>query len=116
MNELLLHFVETTVFRRRIDKLTSIETLFDLQNELLINPERGNIIQGTNGARKARISNRKDRRGKSGSFRYIYLYIEKAGTIYLLVFYAKNEKDNLSAAEKKQVAELVKILKNKHGE
>lgn len=116
MNESLLHFVETTVFRKRLDKLTSIETLFALQNELLVTPERGDIIQGTNGARKARIADRQDNRGKSGSFRYIYLYIEKAGTIYLLVFYAKNEKDNSSGAEKKQVAELVKILKDRHGE
>lgn len=116
MNSSLLHFVETTVFRKRLDKLASVETLFDLQNELLANPERGDVIQGTNGARKARIANRKDKRGKSGSFRYIYVYIEKAGTIYLLVFYAKNEKDNLSASEKKQVAELVRVLKDKHGE
>lgn len=116
MDGSLLHFVETAVFRRRLDKLTSIETLFALQNELLINPKRGDVIQGTGGARKARIASRQEKRGKSGSFRYIYLYIEKAETIYLLVFYAKNEKDSLSAAEKKQIAELVKILKDKYGE
>ena len=37
-------------------------------------------------------------RGKSGAFRYLYL--EKAETIYLLVFFSKNEKDNLSKAER----------------
>jgi hypothetical protein len=39
MVESLLHFVETPIFTKRIDKLTSIETLFDLQNELSRNPK-----------------------------------------------------------------------------
>lgn len=116
MNEELLHFVETAVFRKRLDKLASLETLFDLQKELLINPMRGKVIQGTGGARKARIADPKSGRGKSGSFRYIYVYVEKAATVYLLVLYGKNEKDNLTNSEKKEISALTKILKNTHGE
>lgn len=116
MNELLLHFVETKAFRKRLDKLASIETLFALQNELIVNPERGDLIQGTGGTRKARIADPKSGRGKSGSFRYIYFYVEKAAIVYLLVLYGKNEKDNVSDSEKKEILELVKILKNRHKE
>jgi hypothetical protein len=116
MNELLLHFTETSVFTKRIDKLADRELLFDLQNDLLINPTRGAVISGTNGARKARIAYKQQNIGKSGSFRYIYVYLEKAETIYLLVFFGKSEKDNLDKGERNELAKLVKILKDIYGE
>ena len=90
--------------------------LFDMQNDLLFNPKRGDVIQGTNGARKARIADRKHGRGKSGAFRYIYVYLENAETIYLLVFFGKNEKDNVSKGERNELAKLVKQLKDTYGE
>lgn len=116
MNESFLHFVETSVFTKRIEKLGTTEILFDLQNDLLFNPKRGDVMSGTNGARKARVGNRQQNIGKSGAFRYIYLYLEKAETIYLLLFFGKNEKDNLSKAERNELAKLVKTLKDIYGE
>lgn len=115
-NEPLLHFIETSVFTKRIDKLANRELLFDLQNDLLINPKRGDVISGTSGARKARIAYKQQNIGKSGSFRYIYIYLEKAATVYLLVFFGKNEKDNLSKAERNELAKLVRKLKDVYGE
>ncbi len=112
----LLHFVETSVFTKRIEKIGTIDILFDLQNELLLNPKRGAVISGTNGARKARIANKQQNIGKSGAFRYIYLYLENVETIYLLVFFGKNEKDNLSKAERNDLAQLVRIVKDIYGE
>lgn len=109
---MLLHFVETSVFTKRIEKIGTTEILFDLQNELLHNPKRGDVISGTNGARKARIANRRQNVGKSSAFRYIYIYLENAETIYLLVFFGKNEKANLSKAERNELADLVKIIKD----
>lgn len=90
--------------------------LFDLQNDLIVNPKRGEVISGTNGARKARIAHRQQNIGKSGSFRYIYIFLENAEVIYLLVFFGKNEKDNLSKAERNDLAKSVKILKDIYGE
>ena|SRR5215203_3708136 len=107
----LLYFIETTVFRKQIDKLANVETLFALQNELLKNPRLGDVIQGAGGARKARIGDRKSGRGKSGSFRYIYVYLEKPGVVYLILFYGKNERDDLEPDQKKQVAEFIKAAK-----
>lgn len=103
----LLHFVETSVFTKRIEKLANTETLFALQNALLENPRLGAVIANTGGARKARISNPLEKRGKSGSFRYIYAYFEEVEVIYLLVFYGKNEKDDLTDAEEKAVKQLI---------
>ncbi|CAN5533967.1 MAG: type II toxin-antitoxin system RelE/ParE family toxin [Pyrinomonadaceae bacterium] len=109
-------FTETTVFTRHFDKLTRLETLYALQDELISNPRAGSIIKGTNGARKIRARDVSDMRGKRGSFRCIYLYLEKNELIYLLVFYGKNDQDNLTPEEKKQVARTVKMIKDAHGE
>ena len=88
----LIHFVESPGFTKGIDKLASVELLFALQNDLINDPERGVLIAGCAGARKARIGDPASGRGKSGGFRYVYIYIEVTGTIYLLHFFAKNEK------------------------
>lgn len=116
MSSQLFHFVESPGFTHRIDKLASLDVLFSLQNELVKNPEVGDLMAGCAGARKGRIGNRSAAKGKSGGFRYIYVYIEIAGTIYLLHFYGKNEKANLSKAERNELAKLVKELKRLYGE
>lgn len=117
MNEVTYFtFYETSIFSKRIDKLASIEVLYALQDDLIRNPQLGDVIQGTNGLRKARIADKKNNRGKSGSFRYIYLYLEKAEIIYLFMFYAKNEQDNLSAEEKKMLGVLANQYKEVYGE
>ncbi len=62
-NDVLLHFVETATFRKRLDKLADLNTLFAIQADLLENPKCGEVIQGCGGARKARIA---DLRGSKG--------------------------------------------------
>lgn len=115
-NDRLLHFVETTAFRKRLDKLTDLNTLFAIQADLLENPKCGDVIQGCGGARKGRIGDLRAARGKSGGFRYIYLYLENAETIYLFMLYPKNEKSDLSGPEKKILAAIVNQYKELYGE
>lgn len=112
----LVHFVESPGFTKRIDKLASLDVLFSLQSDLVRNPLHGDLMEGCGGARKGRVGDKASGKGKSGGFRYVYLYIEIAGTIYLLHFFAKNEKANLSKAERNEVAKLVKELKRLYGE
>lgn len=116
MRSKLIHFVEVPGFTKRIDKLASLDVLFALQNELVRNPERGDMIAGCAGARKARIGEKSSSRGKSGGFRYVYVYVEIAGTIYLIHFFDKHEKANLSKAERNELGTLVRELKRLHGE
>jgi len=116
MKSKLIHFVEAPGFTRRIDKLASLDVLFALQSELVLNPELGVLMTGCAGARKARIGERSSARGKRGGFRYVYVYIEIAGIIYLLHFFDKNEKANLSKAERNELGVLVKELKGLYGE
>ena len=111
----LIHFVESPGFTNRIDKLASLDVLFSLQNDLVKDPELGDLMAGCAGARKGRVGDKAAGKGKSGGFRYIYVYIVIAGTIYLIHFYGKNEKANLSKAERNELAKLVKELKRLYG-
>lgn len=66
------------------------------------------IIAGTGGARKARM--KRSGRGKSGSYRVIY-YLQVADTVWLLTFYDKIEKEELTPDEKADIRQLVKTIK-----
>ncbi len=107
----LYTFIELPVFMRQLDALASFETLYAIQNDLLADPERWPVIKGAGGARKGRVADPKDSRGKSGSFRYIYLYLEHRGRIFLLLFFSKNQQADLSPEQVKQIAAAVEKIK-----
>lgn len=85
------------------------EDLYELQVYLCENPDAGDVMQGTGGIRKVRFA--LPGKGKSGGARVIYLDIVTAEKIYLLSVFAKNEKSNLSKAERNELKELVELLK-----
>lgn len=109
-----LTFTELPVFMKQIDALgkpLSDEVLSAIEEDLLKDPDRGDVIQGTSGARKARIADPVRRKGKRGGFRYIYVYFEFKARIYLLLFYGKDAKDDLSKAEKAIIAGSIKRIR-----
>lgn len=106
-----LTFIELSFFEKyRADYLTD-EEYRALQNELLDNPTKGDLIQGTNGLRKIRIADSKRNKGKRGGARAIYYYFSSQSLIYFFTIYGKDTKDDLSQAEKATLANLVKIIK-----
>ena len=100
-----MRIIETIIFTKRIISLLSEEEYRNLQNELIINPEKGKIIRGSGGLRKIRcgISGR----GKSGGARIIYYWIKKKEIILMLLIYPKNEQDNLTADQLKILKSIV---------
>ena len=104
-------FIETTVFTKQIDSKASLDVLYAIQNDLIADPKRGDLVRGTGGVRKARVADPQGGRGKRGSYRYLYLYLEHRGRIYLLYFYGKNEQSDLSPDQKKTVARLARMIK-----
>ena len=64
--ERLYSFFETPIFMRQIEQLASMKVLFAIEDDLLKNPERGDVIQGTHGARKARIGIRRPEKASEG--------------------------------------------------
>jgi len=103
-----MEFIETPTFTRLITALLSDEAYRGLQDELVEDPERGDIIKGGGGIRKLRYA--VQGRGKSGGVRVIYYWVKDNHQIYLLVVYPKSKKDTLTDKETAILRELVKEL------
>lgn len=102
-------FVELPLFRSKWKSLGLNDAdLIRLQEEILLDPKTGAVIKESGGIRKMRFAF--EHRGKSGSVRIIYIDFEVYEKIYLLTAYPKNEKDNLSSSERKELRKLVEIL------
>lgn len=67
-------------------------------------------MQGTGGLRKVRFAF--ENRGKSGSIRVVYVDFAVYEKIFLITAYPKNEKDNLSKAERNDIKKLIEALGN----
>lgn len=102
---LWLEFVESKIFSRQVRELPA-EVLTSIQSDLVDNPERGDIVKGTHGVRKARVADPDSSHGKSGSYRYLYLYLEHAGRIHLLYLFSKGQQADLSPDQKRMIAVL----------
>ena len=104
-----LEFIETSMFTRQIKQIATDDELKDLQKQIIESPAKGELIQQTGGLRKIRMAT--GSQGKSGSARVIYFLATKE-VIYLVMAYPKSTKENLTDAEKADLKELTKILKN----
>lgn len=85
------------------------DDLKQLEEILLENPQRGDVIQGTGGARKLRIQ--LEGRGKRGGGRVIYVDVFEKEKTYMLLAYPKNVQDNLTAAQTKMIKDVVDAIK-----
>ena len=104
-------FVELPIFRSRWKTLgLNDDDLKRLQEEILLDSKIGSVMKETGGVRKMRFA--LEHRGKSGSIRVIYIDFEAYEKIFLITAYPKNEKDNLSKAERNELRELVCVLEN----
>lgn len=88
----------------------SDEDLRRLENLILQNPEAGALMQGTGGLRKLRFA--LDNRRKSGSARVCYVDFIIQETVFLITAYPKNEKENLSKAERNTIHKLIEALEH----
>jgi mRNA-degrading endonuclease RelE of RelBE toxin-antitoxin system len=100
--------ISTHTFDAKADRLLSADERANLEFALAKDPEAHPIIPGLNGVRKARFG--KQGTGKRGGVRVIYFYAIVAEQVWLLAVYAKNEKDDLSNDEKKQIKRFVETL------
>lgn len=71
-------------------------------------PDAGDVIPGSNGARKLRFAGRG--KGKSGGYRVITFYSGAGLPVFLRTVFAKGERTDLSQAERNALAQLTKAL------
>lgn len=100
--------VELPGYVARAAKLMNIEEQAAVITALAQDPEAGEVMVGTGGVRKVRVP--LAGRGKSGGARVVYYFHSESIPLFLLAVFAKNEKANLSKAERNDLAKLVKAL------
>jgi hypothetical protein len=104
-----LEFVYLPLFERTRKDLLSEDDVRCLEDELLENPYAGDVEDHAGGIRKVRA--RIGDRGKRGSTRVTYLYVETSGRIYFILAFPKNVQGTLTADQKKVIRALVAQLK-----
>jgi hypothetical protein len=105
---MLLTVAELPEYLRAATRLLADDDRRAIVEHLAAHPSAGDLIEGTGGVRKLRWA--RDGRGKSGGVRVIYYFHSEAMPLYLLTMFAKNERANLSKAERNALAGLVDAL------
>lgn len=100
--------VETDRFIKDASQLLAEAERMNLVAFIAANPESGDLIPETGGVRKLRWA--LPGRGKRGGARVIYYFHNEQIPVFLLAAYGKNEKANLTKAERNAMAKLVPIL------
>ena len=108
----LITVAETLPFLRQAASLWSEDEHRAFVDYIAANPEVGDVIPDTGGVRKVRWS--RAGMGKRGGARVIYFYHDDTMPLYLLLAYAKAQRENLTPDEKRQVRALVAGLKQAH--
>jgi hypothetical protein len=108
--------IPTPDFTHQANKLIAkrkllAEDLANLKKELTQYPELGDLVPGTGGIRKIRLKS--SSKGKSGGFRLCYFYYSHKYELYLIMIYAKNEQENLSADQKQNLKKIIELIKEK---
>src|SRR5580704_6087532 len=94
--------IELPGYRRRADELLSGDEQDAIVDLIAYEPSCGDLIPGTGGLRKVRV-------GRGGA-RVIYYFYNANFPALLVAIYAKNEKADVSAQEKKKFTTLVKEI------
>lgn len=105
-------FIETEIFKSLIDQESDKDLESTIKNDILKNPTCGDVISGTGGVRKFRVSDKSRGKGKRSGFRVLYLDLPKCEKTYLLLLYNKGELENVSSDQKKALKKIVEGVKH----
>ena len=100
--------VETPEFQRRTRGLLTTDGLSALVDYVAANPNAGELMVGTGGARKLRWAIKG--RGKSGGIRVITFTGGAGVPVFLLTAFGKGEKVNLTKVERNELRKVLRGL------
>lgn len=100
--------VETPEFLTAMRRIMDDDERGVLVDFLAHNPLSGDLIPGTGGVRKLRWG--LEGRGKRGGVRVIYYYHSEVMPIFALTAYAKNERADLTQADRNDFRRLTALL------
>jgi len=106
-----LRFIQSQAFTRdwKAHGLTD-DDLRALEVGIMAGPNRCPVMPGAGRLRKIRFEDSHSNRGKSGAYRICYVYFEEYGSVWLVTLFGKNEKSNLTKADKNAIAKLIKEI------
>lgn len=104
--------VETSLFLRHAAGIWDDDDRMAFVDYIASNPEIGDVIPGTGGVRKVRWA--RPGSGKRGGARVIYFYYHSEAPLFLLMAYAKSDREDMTQDEKKAASALTAILKEQH--
>ena len=84
-----------------------------MEEEIAVEPGRHPVMPGTGGFRKARWG--RSGRGKRGGVRVIYYFLVRPDLIFLADLYPKNEKENLTHAERNELKRIAAEIQREFG-
>src|SRR6204780_340393 len=106
--------VETVPYLAQIERLLDADEQAAIVDTVSADPQGGVVIPGTGGVRKLRVA--ASGRGKRGGARVIYVFGGESLPVFLLAVFAKNEKSDLSRAERNDLvratAELLRTYRS----
>ena len=103
-----LTFFETPRFVAVRETYFSDDAFRAVQNQLLADPNRGDVMPGWGGLRKLRVADPRHGKGTRGGLRVIYLPVVEAATIVLFGVYDKDGATD-STSDEKRAATLLAI-------
>ena len=108
MHDAPIVLVEVEPFTARARELWTEAELETFKDFIARNPLAGSLIRGTGGVRKVRWA--ASGRGKRGGARESYYFHGSGMPLFLLTADAKNVADDLTAQQKRGIADAVAIL------
>lgn len=104
-----MKIVRTRAYLKDLKRMRVSDTDRDaLEAAIAANPEEGAMMVGLKGVRKIRFA--MGNRGKSGGGRAVYYVMVGDDAAVILHAYAKNEKSDLSAGDRKALLSILKEL------
>jgi len=100
--------VETPSYLADAERLFSSDERKAIVDRLAADPSCGVVVPGGGGIRKVRFGF--GGRGKSGGARIVYLFHGASLPVFILAVFAKNERSDLSMAERNALGKLVAAM------
>ena len=109
MTSVYWEFVRTPTYETAARGVLSEEVEREhIENRLIADARAGDLLAGTGGFRKLRVP--LAGRGKRGGGRVVYYFVGARGRIYLVAFFPKNVKENLTKAERNALKQIAQEL------
>jgi hypothetical protein len=105
--------IRSSRYERAAARLLRPSAQQELEEFIAVDPARHPVLPGTGGFRKARW--RRPGSGKSGGVRLIYYFMVRPDLVFLADLYAKNDKENLTHAERNQLQKIASEIQREFG-